>query len=105
KKAQANLENLRRIFTAPVHDSTLDRIDQEISTNLLGFLKDRIVAGDIEPHILEQDFLDTKIPQDPIFVSEQAQFLLEKVVAQSVHTASPSFVGHMTSAIPYFMMP
>ncbi|MCW8883743.1 MAG: putative pyridoxal-dependent aspartate 1-decarboxylase, partial [Motiliproteus sp.] len=29
----------------------------------------------------------------------------EKVVAQSVHTASPSFIGHMTSALPYFMIP
>ena len=27
------------------------------------------------------------------------------VPAQSVHTSSPSFVGHMTSALPYFMIP
>src|SRR5690606_6805686 len=60
---------------------------------------------DVEPRALEQDFLDTKIPEDPIFVSEQAQFLLDKVVAQSVHTSSPSFIGHMTSAVPYFMLP
>jgi glutamate decarboxylase len=105
KKAHANIESLRRIFTVPVEDSTLDRIDQEISSNLLGFLNDNIVAGDIEPHVLEQDFQETKIPEDPIFVSEQSQFLLDKVVAQSVHTASPSFVGHMTSAVPYFMLP
>ncbi len=30
---------------------------------------------------------------------------MEEVVSQSVHTASPTFVGHMTSAIPYFMLP
>ncbi len=41
----------------------------------------------------------------PLFVSEQTQFLLDKVVSQSVHTASPSFIGHMTSALPYFMIP
>ncbi|HEY5717597.1 MAG TPA: putative pyridoxal-dependent aspartate 1-decarboxylase, partial [Motiliproteus sp.] len=29
----------------------------------------------------------------------------DKVVSQSVHTASPSFIGHMTSALPYFMIP
>jgi glutamate decarboxylase len=38
-------------------------------------------------------------------VSEHTQFLLDKVVAQSVHTASPSFIGHMTTALPYFMLP
>ncbi len=45
------------------------------------------------------------MPEKPIFVSEQAQFLLDKLVANSVHTASPSFIGHMTSALPYFMLP
>ncbi len=106
KKAKATLETMRKVFTLPESDqSTLARMDREISENLLGFLGGRIVAGDIAPANLEQDFLDTAIPEDPMFVSEQVDFLLQKVVAQSVHTAAPSFIGHMTSAIPYFMMP
>jgi glutamate decarboxylase len=106
KKAQASLETVRKIFTAPEKaNSTLNRLDREISQNLIGFLSKRIVAGDIAPVNLEQDFLDTTIPEDPMFVSEQVDFLLNKVVAQSVHTSSPSFVGHMTSALPYFMIP
>jgi putative pyridoxal-dependent aspartate 1-decarboxylase len=106
KKAQASLETVRKIFTAPEKaNSTLNRLDREISQNLIGFLSKRIVAGDIAPVNLEQDFLDTTIPEDPTFVSEQVDFLLNKVVAQSVHTSSPSFVGHMTSALPYFMIP
>ncbi len=106
KKAKATLATMRKIFTLPESDqSTLARMDREISENLLGFLGRRIVAGDIAPANLEQDFLDTAIPEDPMFVSEQVDFLLQKVVAQSVHTAAPSFIGHMTSAIPYFMMP
>jgi glutamate decarboxylase len=59
----------------------------------------------MEPAELENDFLDTKIPDNPIYVSEQAEFLLNKVVAQSVHVSAPTFIGHMTSAIPYFMLP
>ena len=106
KKAEATLETMRKVFTLPENDgSTLARLDREISENLMGFLKERIVTGDIEPANLEQDFLDTKIPIDPMFVSEQADFLLSKVVSQSVHTWSPNFIGHMTSAIPYFMVP
>jgi glutamate decarboxylase len=106
KKAQASLEAVRKIFTAPEKaSSTLNRLDREISENLIGFLSKRIVAGDIAPGNLEQDFLDTTIPEDPRFVSEQVDFLLSKVVAQSVHTSSPTFVGHMTSALPYFMIP
>ncbi len=106
KKAEATLETMRKVFTVPEGDqSTLSRLDREISQNLLGFLNHRIVAGDIAPANLEQDFMDTSLPEDPKFVSEQVDFLLKKVVAQSVHTSSPSFIGHMTSALPYFMFP
>ncbi len=106
KKAEATLETMRKIFTVPEGPhSTLQRLDREISDNLIGFLRTRIVAGDIAPANLERDFQETRIPEDPLFVSEQVEFLLEKVVAQSVHTSSPSFIGHMTSALPYFMFP
>ena len=106
KKAEATLETMRKIFTVPEGPhSTLHRLDREISENLIGFLRTRIVAGDIAPANLERDFQETRIPEDPLFVSEQVEFLLEKVVAQSVHTSAPSFIGHMTSALPYFMFP
>jgi len=106
KKAEATLETMRKIFTVPESEqSTLHRLDREISENLLGFLGSRIVAGDIAPANLEQDFMETRVPEAPMFVSEQVEFLLNKVVAQSVHTSAPSFIGHMTSALPYFMFP
>ncbi len=97
---------MRRVFTLPEgEDSTLLRLDREISGSVLDFLKERIVAGDIVPHNLEQGFLDTAIPQEPTWVADHVDYLLDNVVSQSVHTSSPRFVGHMTSAIPYFMVP
>jgi len=106
KRPEANLESMHRIFTVPeAPNSTLGKIDQEISNNLIGFLQENIVAVEKDLSELEQDFQDSVIPEEPIYVSEQADFLLKKIVAQSVHTASPSFVGHMTSALPYFMLP
>lgn len=104
--AQANLENLYRIFTIPeAPDSTLGQIDQAISDNVAGFLQDHIVALEHELEEIEHDFAHSIIPEEPTFVSDYTEFLKEKLVAQSVHTASPGFVGHMTSAIPYFMLP
>ncbi|MCX6124330.1 MAG: putative pyridoxal-dependent aspartate 1-decarboxylase [Proteobacteria bacterium] len=106
RRAIASLENMRKVFSIPEgDDSTLLKIEREISQNLLGFLRERIITGEMEPEDLEKDFQDVNIPEDPMFVSEQAQFLLDKVVAHSVHTASPSFIGHMTSSMPYFMLP
>ncbi len=105
KKASADYETLRRVFTAPEgRSSTLSHIEKEISKNIQRFLSQHIVSGDADPEELERNFKNTSIPEEPIFVSEQADFLLSKVVSQSVHTSSPSFIGHMTSALPYFML-
>jgi len=106
EQANASLDNLLRIFTVPeAPESTLGQLDQLISRNLAGFLQQHIVAEEVDLLEIEKDFTETAIADTPLFVSEQTQFLLDKVVSQSVHTASPSFVGHMTSALPYFMIP
>ncbi|MEA3361895.1 MAG: putative pyridoxal-dependent aspartate 1-decarboxylase [Thermodesulfobacteriota bacterium] len=104
--ALANLQNLYRIFTVPeAPDSTLGAVDQAISENVADFLQKHIVALERSLEDIESDFSTSKIPEEPSFVSEYADFLKQKLVAQSVHTAAPGFVGHMTSALPYFMLP
>ncbi len=106
KLASASLESLYRIFTVPeAPDSTLGRIDRNLSRNLTEFLQEHIVAVEKDLEEIEKDFSDPRIPEEPSFVSSHADFLLNKLVSQSVHTASPSFVGHMTTALPYFMLP
>ncbi len=106
KLAHASLESLYRIFTVPeAPDSTLGKIDQSISQNLAGFLQDHIVASERDLAAIEKDFSNPVIPDEPSFVSDQIQFLLDKLVAQSVHISAPSFVGHMATALPYFMLP
>ena len=104
--ALANLENLYRIFTVPeAPDSTLGAVDQAIGENVAAFLQKHIVALERSLEDIEKDFAAAKIPEEPSFVSTYAEFVKEKLVAQSVHTAAPGFVGHMTSALPYFMLP
>lgn len=106
KQAKANLESLHRVFTVPeAPDSTLGQIERKISENLLGFLQEHIVAVERDIDDLERDFCDSRIPEEPTFVSDHTKFVLDSLVANSVHTASPRFVGHMASTIPYFMLP
>jgi glutamate decarboxylase len=106
RTAQATPAALHRIFTlAEKPDSTLGRIEQEISQNLLGFLNSHIVASKNALSDIEQDFVCPLIPEQPEFVSDHMHHLLEKLVSQSVHTASPTFIGHMTSALPSFILP
>ncbi len=104
--ATASLENLYRIFTVPeAPNSTLGQIDREISKNLTGFLTDRIVAREKSLRAIEGDFSTSKIPEVPQFVSDYTDFVMEKLVAHSVHTAAPGFIGHMATPLPYFMLP
>ncbi|RTE85647.1 MULTISPECIES: pyridoxal-dependent aspartate 1-decarboxylase PanP [Gammaproteobacteria] len=104
--ADVNIDALHRIFTIPeAPDSTLGRIERHLSENLEGFLTDHIVAKEKPLHEIERDFSDSAIPENPEFVSEHTETLLNKLVAHSVHTASPRFIGHMTSALPYFLLP
>ena len=104
--ATASLENLYRIFTVPeAPNSTLGAIDKEISDNLMGFLTDRIVARERSLKAIEADFSDSRIPEVPQFVSDYTDFVMEKLVAHSVHTAAPGFIGHMATPLPYFMIP
>ena len=104
--ALANLKNLYRIFTvSETPDSTLGSIDQAISKNVADFLQKHIVALERSLEEIEKDFSVATIPEEPTFVSEYTEFVKQKLVAQSVHTAAPGFVGHMTSALPNFMLP
>lgn len=104
--AEVSQQALYRIFTIPeAPDSTLGKIERHLSENLMGFLGDHIVAREKPLQEIERDFDQANIPENPEFVSEHTEFLLNKLVAHSVHTASPKFIGHMTSALPYFLLP
>lgn len=104
--AEVSQEALYRIFTLPeAPDSTLAKIEKDLSENLMGFLGDHIVAREKPLQEIERDFNRADVPEQPQFVSDHTEFLLNKLVAHSVHTASPKFIGHMTSALPYFLLP
>ncbi|MBC3766002.1 pyridoxal-dependent aspartate 1-decarboxylase PanP [Neptunicella marina] len=105
-KARASMEHLYRVFTAPEgRESKLAQIEQHLSANLADFLSRHVVASNTSLEDIEHHFADFTVPEEPQFVSDHAEILLEKLVANSVNTYSPQFIGHMTSALPYFHLP
>lgn len=106
RSALVNFDSLLRIFTIPEGpDSTLTQIEEKLSGNLNEFLKEHIVAEEKPLSEIEHRFANAHIPEMPEFVSEHTEHLMDNLVAHSVHTAAPSFIGHMTSALPYYLMP
>ncbi|MCL9782742.1 putative pyridoxal-dependent aspartate 1-decarboxylase [Vibrio sp. S4M6] len=106
KTADVSFESLLKIFTIPEGpDSTLTKIEEKLSQNLNEFLREHIVAEEKPLKEIEKSFSNPAIPEQPQFVSDHTEYLLDTLVAHSVHTSAPSFIGHMTSALPYFLMP
>jgi glutamate decarboxylase len=104
--AQVSLEHLFRVFTKPEHkESKLAQIEQHLSDNILDFLSQHVVAKKTSLEEIELGFSAAKVPESPEFVSTHAENLLENLVAHSVNTYAPTFIGHMTSALPYFHLP
>jgi glutamate decarboxylase len=101
--AKVSLEHLYKVFTMPEgKDSKLAQIEQHLSDNLSDFLSQHVVTKVNSLAQIEKNFAEYAVPETPEFISKHAEDLLEKLVANSVNTYSPSFIGHMTSALPYF---
>lgn len=106
RQADASEQSLLRIFTVPEDaKSTLSIIEQKLSQDLAGFLGNSIAALEKPLSEIETDFQAFEIPTSPRFVSDYTDEIMQNLVAHSVHTSAPSFIGHMTSALPYFVLP
>ena len=101
----ASISRTLDLFSHPEQDSSLLELEHEISDNISLFLKKHAVSGEKFPKELETLFKNSLIPQNPKSVSSQTRFILDKVVPQSINVSSSSFVGHMSTALPYFMLP
>jgi len=69
------------------------------------FLQTTKIGSDIPLTDLNEQFTNYQIPIDPVDPDDYLNELTEAVIAHSVRTSSPRFIGHMTTALPYFVRP
>jgi aspartate 1-decarboxylase len=102
--AKAELRFLEGLFTVPeLEQGALHQLEKKLSENLHEYLTESKVTGEIPLGELVEKYTQHSISEDPCFVAEQVDFLMKDVIPYCVHTGSPKFIGHMTSAIPYFL--
>lgn len=105
RQAVANLQFLKGVFTVPEHEkATLYQLEEKLSENLNEFLTQSKVSGEIPLDELAKKFSKTEIPETPAFVTDHVNYLLDNIIPYCVNTGSPKFIGHMTSALPYFQL-
>ena len=105
KKIETSLEYLRKLFIMP---DTPDKFI-EFGDDLLGVIHDFFQEkGGIHSSITLPDlsmiFNQTAVPDSPYLIKDVLSEIRTKIINHSVKVGNPYYIGHMTSAIPYFMI-
>jgi glutamate decarboxylase len=105
----ADKEALMRIFIRPESDAarmTLLKYMDQILFGLHEFLTRHVgVTQEISLKDLSERFTSSTIGKHPEKkLAEVITDLIEDIAPHAVNVASPYFVGHMTSALPFFMV-
>ncbi len=101
KTADVSFDSLLRIFTVPEGpDSTLTQIEDKLSRNLNQFLREHIVAK--KAIAWDWKIFECSYPEQPGLFQNIPSISSILLASHSVHTSSPSFIGHMTSAFTLF---
>ncbi len=105
----ADWKSLEKVFIRPENDSgkqTLIKYMEQILFGLHDFLNTHVgVTEEISLKELTDDFRETRINQDPEKkLAQVITDIIDEIAPKAVNVASPYFVGHMTSAVPFFMV-
>jgi len=109
KPLVANWDTLSKVFIQPEDEeakTTLIKYMEQILFGLHEFLKKHVgITEEISLKDLAKDFTDTHIHKTPQKkLTEVITDLIQNIAPHAVNVASPYFVGHMTSALPFFMV-
>ncbi len=109
KKFVADREALERVFIRPedeVSQRVLLKYMEQILFGLQDFLHYHLgITENICLERLSRDFTDTNINEEPFAsLSQVIEDIITQIAPRAVNVSSPYFIGHMTSAIPFFMV-
>ncbi|MCP3923942.1 MAG: putative pyridoxal-dependent aspartate 1-decarboxylase [Desulfobacterales bacterium] len=100
---------LIQLFKSPEDEDSRATLVQHMGQILFGlqdFLKKNVgVTEEISLLKISKSFQDTVVNEKPENrMAEVITDIIEEIAPQAVNVSSPYFVGHMTSAIPFFMI-
>ena len=109
RRLVANPETLHRLFIRPENEAArtaLIKYMEQILFGLHDFLQNHVgFTEEASLKALADRFVDSRISPEPArHLADVINSLIEEIAPHAVNVASPYFIGHMTSAIPYFMV-
>jgi len=105
----ADWQTLYRVFIRPEDENskkTLIKYMEQILFGLHDFLNKHVgVTEEISLAELSQNYTDVRINREPQKkLADVIEDIITDIAPKAVNVASPYFIGHMTSAIPFFMV-
>ncbi|WP_445629008.1 pyridoxal-dependent aspartate 1-decarboxylase PanP [Nostoc sp. DSM 114167] len=99
-------EQVMQMFASFNQVNSIEKQIDEITDNISqDFLSNIDSNTNIDLDSLLEKFSDSKIPLQPTNFEGYLKYIGNNLVAHSIHTSSPRFIGHMTSALPSFVRP
>jgi putative pyridoxal-dependent aspartate 1-decarboxylase len=105
KKVESSLEYLRKLFIMPDTPDKFMEFGHAVLEMIHDFFQEKAgLHKKITLPELAQIFNQTSMPEPPHLIRDVLQEIKDKITVHSVKVGSPYYIGHMTSAIPYFMI-
>jgi len=105
KRIKTNLEYLKKLFIMPNSPDKFIEFGNDLLEMIHDFFQEK---GGIHSSItlpeLSKIFDRTSVPDSPDLIKDVLLEIKTKIIGHSVKVGSPYYIGHMTSAIPYFMI-
>jgi len=105
KKVKTSLEYLRKLFIMPDSPDKFIEFGHDLLEMIHDFFQEK---GGIHSSItlpeLSRIFDQAAVPDSPALIKDVLSEIKNKVIGHSVKVGNPYYIGHMTSAIPYFMI-
>lgn len=99
------MEHLKKLFIMPDSPDKFIEFGTELLDVIHSFFQEK---GGIHSSIslpdLAKIFSNINIPKQPHLLKDVLTEIKSKITAHSVKVGNPYYIGHMTSAVPYFMI-
>ncbi len=104
-RVKSNLEYLRKLFIMPDSPDKFVEFGNELLEMIHDFFQEK---GGIHSSIslpeLSKIFNQKSLPHEPHLIKDVLAEIKHKIIAHSVKVGNPYYIGHMISAVPYFMI-
>ncbi len=100
-----DIKQLKKLFIMPDSPDKFQEFGQELLDLIHSFFAEKGgIHSEISIQELAKIFSDTEIPTVPLRLQQILAEIKSKIIPHSVKVGNPYYIGHMTSAIPYFMV-